>query len=44
VLRAGETLSLLSAGFRPFENLKPQLDQWVAGELDQPAEEEKAGA
>ncbi len=40
VLRQGEKLSLLSSGFRPFEDLKPDLDQWIAGELDQPAEEE----
>ncbi len=46
VLRTGETLTLLSSGFRPFEDLKPKLDQWVAGELDQPAdpEDENAGA
>ena len=46
VLRQGEKLSLLSAGFRPFEDLKPHLDQWVAGELDQQTEteEETAGA
>ena len=31
VLRTGEKLSLLSSGFRPFEDLKPHLDQWVAG-------------
>ncbi len=44
VLRDGESLSLLSAGFRPFEDLKPHLDKWVAGELDQAADEENAGA
>ena len=44
VPRTGDNLSLLSSGFRPFEDLKPRLDQWVAGELDQPGNEENAGA
>ena len=44
VLRQGEKLSLLSSGFRSFEDLKPHLDQWIAGEQDQPGYEENAGA
>ncbi len=44
VLRQGENLTLLSSGFRPFEDLKPRLDNWIAGELDQPAEEKNETA
>jgi protein-disulfide isomerase-like protein with CxxC motif len=29
VLRTDEKLSLLTAGFRSFEDLKPQLDDWL---------------
>ena len=29
VLRRGEDFSLLTAGFQPFEALKPQLDRWL---------------
>jgi putative protein-disulfide isomerase len=32
VLRRGEQLRLLVAGFVKFENLKPHLDKWIAGE------------
>jgi protein-disulfide isomerase-like protein with CxxC motif len=32
VLRKGEELRLLVAGFVKFENLKPHLDRWIAGE------------
>lgn len=35
VLRAGETLSVLVAGFTRFENLKPKLDEWIADGLDE---------
>ncbi|MEE8350715.1 MAG: DsbA family protein [Rhodospirillales bacterium] len=30
VLRTGEKLELLCAGFRPFDQLKPAIDQWLA--------------
>ena len=30
ILRSGENLALLCAGFRPFDDLKPQLDEWIA--------------
>lgn len=29
VLRSDDKLSMLTAGYRPFEALKPQLDQWL---------------
>ncbi len=31
VLRDGDELSMLTAGYRPFEALRPILDQWVRG-------------
>jgi putative protein-disulfide isomerase len=30
ILRRGENMALLCAGFRPFEDLKPHLDDWIA--------------
>ena len=30
ILRTGEKLTLLCAGFRPFDDLKPHLDEWIA--------------
>ena len=29
ILRNGENLQMLSAGFRPFDQLKPAIDQWL---------------
>ena len=40
VLRNGEELRLLVAGFVPFDKLKPSLDKWMAGEED---DDETAG-
>ena len=31
LLRSGETMAMLTAGFRPFETLKPHLDEWIEG-------------
>jgi len=31
ILRDGEKLALLCAGFRPFDAIKPHLDDWIAG-------------
>lgn len=44
VLRSGGKLSMLTAGFKPFEALKPQLDEWIAGGGDAEGETETAGA
>jgi protein-disulfide isomerase-like protein with CxxC motif len=44
VLKEGENLSLLSSGFMPFEDLKPRLDKWIAGELDAQAEDKNKTA
>ena len=44
VLREGENLSLLSSGFMPFEDLKPRLDKWIAGELNAQAEDKNKTA
>lgn len=32
ILRKGEAFSLLTAGYQPFESLKPQLDRWLAAD------------
>ncbi len=43
VLRSEGKLSMLTAGFKPFEALKPQLDEWIAGgggQESEPAEAE----
>ncbi|NQU61169.1 MAG: DsbA family protein [Rhodospirillales bacterium] len=41
ILRTGEKATLLCAGFRPFDGLKPHLDEWVAGkEEDQETQAE----
>ena len=37
VLRSNETLGLLSAGFRPFDDIKPHLDQWLESDGGDPA-------
>jgi hypothetical protein len=29
ILRSGEGFSLLTAGYQPFEALKPQLEHWL---------------
>ena len=44
-LRTGEKLALLCAGFRPFDDLKPHLDEWIAekGEDEENPEEVAAG-
>ncbi|MBC8339762.1 MAG: DsbA family protein [Rhodospirillales bacterium] len=42
ILRANEKLSLLSAGFRPFEDLKPHLDQWLESGPEEGAVETEA--
>ena len=42
ILRANENLSLLSAGFRKFEDLKPHLDQWLESEPEQAPVNDKA--
>lgn len=34
VLRSNEKLSLLSAGFRPFDDIKPHLDQWLESDTE----------
>jgi len=35
VLRSNEKLSLLSAGFRPFVDIKPHLDQWLESDAEE---------
>jgi putative protein-disulfide isomerase len=42
ILRTDEKLSLLSAGFRPFEDIKPHLDQWLESDPEDAAEAETA--
>jgi len=42
ILRDHEKLSLLCAGFRAFEDLKPHLDQWLDRESDDAAGSETA--
>lgn len=46
ILRTGEKLVLLCAGFRPFDDLKPALDEWIAekGEDEENPEAEDVAA
>ena len=34
ILRANEKLSLLCAGYRPFSDIKPQIDDWINTKLE----------